>query len=276
MSDLVDLLLKSGDLEFDQIESARGQQQLHGGRVEHILIETRMIPERTLVAAIARVTQLPVANLDKANPDGTALARLPDAFCWENICFPTEYDEHSRTVTVAVTDPTDIIFIDGLIRQCGCRVKTLVAGVEEIRRAIRRHYRGEWIPEGDLETDPSMGQASGDEFKITDMSGNTVMTSLKDLKAQHDAQVAAQGGGPPGPPLPGPPQRPPPPVADFGSASTSIDDLFAIRALSPAERERVEKVQGNVEKSQIILRAIMELLEEKGYVRRDEITQRTR
>ncbi len=256
MSHLADLLLRSGDLEFDQLESVRGQQAYRGGRLEHLLVENRMIPEKTLVAAIARVTGTPVARLDALRPDGTALARLPDAFCWELPCFPVSYDEGNRSLTVAVTDPTDIALIDEIIQRSGCRVKALVGGVAEIRRAIRRHYRGEYVPDDEGEG-LTLDEGGEEEFKITDMSGKTVMTSLQALKAQHEAQQAQATPAPS-----------PPPAAPRGSG---ISGLFSIRVLSPDERERLERVRTNLEKSQLILSAILSLLEEKGVLRQAEV-----
>jgi len=260
-STLVDILLQSGDLQLHQLESARGQQSFNGGRIEHILVDSRMIGERELVAAIARVTQFPEAKLDQFQPDGTALARLPDAFAWHTVCFPMEYDERARSLVVAVTDPTDIELADTIIRNCGCRLKAKIAGVQEIRRAIRRHYRGEYVPDAENAAEvPDFAPSDGEEeFKITDMSGNTVMTSLQTLKNQHDAQLAAKaaaGGGEAR--APSRPAPPPPPIDDL------TDSLFDIQALTPDERERIEKIAANVNKSGIILKALLELLEENG------------
>jgi hypothetical protein len=132
----------------------------------------------------------------------------------------------------------------------------VVGGVGEIRRAIRRHYRGEYVPDDEGEG-LTLDEGGEEEFKITDMSGKTVMTSLQALKAQHEAQQAQAASASPVPPAP--------------PRGSGISGLFSIRVLSPEERERLHRVRANLEKSQLILSAILSLLEEKGVLRQAEV-----
>ena len=93
-------------------------------------------------------------------------------------------------------------------------------------------------------------------FKITDMAGHTMVTSKDQVKAQAPAAR---------------PQAPPPPVAD-----DPADVLFDVRTLGPEELARLRKIQANQQKSALVLRAILELLEERGYLTRAEVEARGR
>lgn len=259
---LADLLVESNDIGHHQLRGARAHQDAHGGRIEHILVENRMMKEEDLTEAISRVTGLDRVYLDEIPASGVAMAKLKSEYCMDLPCFPVAYQEETRTLQVAMTDPTDLMLLDPIIQRAGCRVKPLVAGVTEIRRAVRRHYLGEYIAPEEVEFEPAEDEE--EEFKITDMSGKTMMTSLEKLKKEHEAKKAAAASG-------GLPFDPPPPPVSNAAA-----DFLAIEALGPDEVERLEKVRRNFEKSQIILGAILALLEDKGILTRAEVDKRVR
>ena len=101
---------------------------------------------------------------------------------------------------------------------------------------------------------PAAPASSEEEFKITDMAGHTMVTSQDQVKAE----------------APPPRPAPPPPLAD-----DPADVLFDVRTLGPGELARLRKIQANQEKSALVLRAILELLEERGYLTRAEVDART-
>jgi hypothetical protein len=242
MPDLGDKLVAHGAIDPSQLESARSHQRNYGGRLEEILVEQRMVSESPLADAIAEVTGCRRIRLDDIQPEGAARAKLPVSAAEENVAFPCALRDDGRTLWVAVTDPTDLTALDGIAGRSGCRIRAMVAGAREIRRAIQRHYHG--VEEAAPAEEAVASGAEG--FKITDISGNTVMTSMESLREQHDAAQARRA--------------PAPPVADEDPA----DALFDIQALSPDEVARLEKVRSHQEKSAIVLRALVELLEEKG------------
>lgn len=245
MADLAELLLSHNEIDWNQLESARSQQAYSGKRIEHILVESRMIPESRLTDAIARVTKVRRLPLDELTPDGGALAKLRPELCEREVIFPVALRDEGRTLWIATTDPTDLALLDRTAQTAGCRVRPVVAGLEEIRRAIRRVYHGEEVAAPTEQAPPD-----ADEFKITDMSGNTVMTSLDVLRRQAeaagDAPAAARAA-------------PPPPVDE-----DPAEALFAPSALGPEEQARLEKLAANQRKSGIVLKALLELLEERG------------
>jgi hypothetical protein len=141
----------------------------------------------------------------------------------------------------------------------------MVAGESEINNAILRYYRNmdpsaieaprarKAVKRAEQEQDQDQGD--DDDFKITDMSGKTVMKRLADIDpslSNTGPAVEAIAAAPT------PTQK----------ASDILDEILAGPAnqLSPEEMARLESVQINQEKSAKILRALVELLSEKGYL----------
>ena len=253
MSELATLLLQERYIDINQLDSARAQQEYSGKRIEHILVESRMVPEHKLVDYISRVTHIPEVKLSEVEPSGDALAKMKGTDCFDLAVLPLYLENNGRTLVVAVTDPLDIGHLDEIMRLAGCRVRTMVAGVNSIRRAVRKYYFGEEVEEQEgIDLPPE------DEFKITDMSGNTVMTSIDQLRRQEEARLAGMRSAGAAPASP--------PASDlFG------EGLFEIKALSPEERARLEKLKDHMAKSRRVLQAVLELLIEKGAANRSEL-----
>ncbi len=259
MADLGALLVQNGAIDKGQLDSARSHQRSFGGRIEEILVNQRMVSEPRLADAISKVTGTRRVKLDVIQPEGAARAKLPVAAAEEEPAFPVALRDEGRTLWVAVTDPTDITMLDRLATRAGCRVRPVVAGGKEIRRAIALHYRGQ-EEEHDPETKEPAESTSSGGFKITDVSGKTVLTSKDVLRKQHEAGVQQAS-------------------SDRAFAGHDDDDpaadLFDIQALSPDETARLKKVLAHQEKSSIVLDALLELLAEKGLMTSEELRERS-
>ena len=100
-----------------------------------------------------------------------------------------------------------------------------------------------------------------EEFKVVDMSGNTVVKRMAQVAPSIAAQNAAESGG--------------------SSAGDLLDEILsggssAPEGLSAEELQRLETVKVNQEKSSKILRALLELLLEKGELSQKELAARIR
>jgi hypothetical protein len=251
MADLGALLIERGAIDRSQLDSARSHQRSFGGRIEEILVEQRMVSEPKLADAIAQATGTRRVVLDEIQPEASARAKLPAAAAEEEVALPVALRDDGRTLWVAMTDPTDIPRLDRLAARAGCRIRPMVAGGREIRRAIALHYRGEVDAAVDM---PSAPADSGEAFKVTDMSGKTLMTSLDVVRAQHE--VAQQSM---------------PKSSPYDDDEDPAADLFDIQAFSPDEVARIHKVFDHQEKGSLVLRALTELLLEKGLLRPEEL-----
>lgn len=257
MQDLGTLLVEHGAIDQNQLDSARSHQRSFGGKIEEILVERRMVSEPKLADAISQVTGTRRIVLDDIEPEGSARAKLQVSVAEEEVAFPVALRDDGRTLWVAVSDPTDIDLLDRLAARAGCKVRAVVAGAREIRRAISLHYRGA----KDAQMAPAEQDDSDEGLKITDVSGNPVVTSLDQDKAQSEAKSSRRA--------------PPPPVDDEDDDEDFAAGLFDIQALSPDEVLRLQKVIDHQEKGSLVLKAITELLVEKGVLSPDELRSRS-
>lgn len=262
-----ELLVKAKLLDQLQLRAALAQHDAWGGRLATVVTEMGLASEDKIVEALASALGVQRIRLGNIQKDPAALAKLEVKFAEQHGVFPVQLRDNGKVLLLAMSDPTDLDTADEVNRRARARVVTYIAGEREIRTAIARHYRGmdaglapERTPTHELET---AGDDEGDDFKIVDMSGKTVMKKLADI----DPELAKQEQS----------ARSAPPVAAVGSAADMLDDILggggaqAVDALSPEDLQRLHTVQVNQEKSAKIIRAVGELLAEKGYLSPEQL-----
>ena len=232
-----DLLVKAGVITDLQLKAALGEQQQWGGKLGDILVRMEFLTEEILVRALSKQTGIPRADLG-GEGDKVALALVPADVAEEFGLVPvTMKDEpQGRAIVVAMSDPMNISVTDHLRSLTGARVDAQLAGASAIRHAISRWYRGEELRGDDEST----------SMKIVNNSGNSVVTL--------DPRIAARKSGTA--------QAAPPPPADGAPRPSAVDVL---RGVEETQRRSVAA-----------LKAMVELLIEKGVFSRDEYLARVR
>jgi len=136
---LGELLHEAGLIDEPQLQAALGHQRRWGGRLGRALVDLRMVEERELVQVLARSLGHEVARLDAVDPASEAACRLvPVGQAQRCNVLPLSLD--TTSLTVAMSDPTDLALIDELRFRTGRRIKVLIAGDRELAAAIRRRY----------------------------------------------------------------------------------------------------------------------------------------
>jgi hypothetical protein len=136
---------------------------------------------------------------------------------------------HGRTLEVAMVDPTDIYSIDQVKIRAGMRIQGLLSSETEIVNAILKHYLHQ-EPKA-----PTRGRNAG--RKLTD-----------------EQPLELEMGKPPDPKSSSPE---PEPLRKAGGVAFTREDTA-----------RLEAAWANQQKAATILRAVRELLSEKGYLKR--------
>ena len=257
-----DILVKARVIDELQLRSALSQHENWGGRLANVVADMGLATEEKIVDTLARALGAQRIRLGNLPKDAAALGKLDVQFCEQHGVFPFQLKDGGKVLFVAMADPSDLETVDEIGRRARSRVSVFVAGEREIQSAISRHYRGV-DPSFATQRQPQAAHAgdldeSAEEMKIVDMSGRTVMKRLSDI----DPNLAKQEQA----------QRTAPPVDMSGAgagASTAdiLDDILgggAAGQLSQEDLARLETVRVNQEKSAKIIRAVMELLAEKG------------
>lgn len=164
---LGDLLIRAGVVNEAQLNTALAEQKQWGGRLGTILVRMGALSEDLLVKALSRQLGLPRAALGPTDPimvpDGV-LARIDRATCERLLVVPVGYVQERRTVQMAIADPFNVVAIDDLSRRLGVRVETLLAGETQIMQAISRIYAGA----------PQVSQQQTENIGFMDNSGRVI------------------------------------------------------------------------------------------------------
>jgi hypothetical protein len=240
---IAEILVAAGVVDDMQLRSAQAQRDQWGGRLPHVLVERHFATEEAVVTALAAGLGVPRIQLRDKPKDPKALAKLDAAYCKEKGVFPVELKDNGKVLLLAMADPTDLVLVDDLTPRVRARITVMLAGEGEILAAVDRHYLGREVtaPPPRFKGATSLGEAPGEQFKVTDLSGSTRLGIA-----------------------------PPVPAAPVASAPDALDELLGTgtEPLSEEERTRLDGIAVNQEKASAILRALTELLTEKGLLGR--------
>jgi hypothetical protein len=249
LSRLKDILLKAQLVDELQLRSAMARMDQWGGRLPAVLVELGFVDEEQLVETIGKSLKMPVTHLGTVVKDPAALARVDVKFCEENAVFPVILKE--RVLTLAMADPTELGVIDAVSAKANARVSPVLASESEITAAIARHYKG-------LHVEPksySMRKRVTHELPASE-GGN-----LPESVFQLDTRA---------------PPKPNAPTGVLGkapSANTLLDEILGDDpteapkdGFTEEELIRLDACRLNQEKASTIIRALTELLTEKGYM----------
>jgi len=135
--------MDAGLLTETQLRSALAEQRKWGGRLGLTLVQMRFVDENSMVHALSRQLSIPTVELDGISPSAVALQALRPDIAERYTVFPTAADPANKLLTVATADPTNVESLQELAFHTGQRIQVVVAAASSIERAIRRHYHGE-------------------------------------------------------------------------------------------------------------------------------------
>lgn len=133
------LLLARGIVTPEQIEKALAEQTEKGHRklLGELLVEMNYCTENQIASALAEAYGVPYAQVGPKVCDVKALEILPREFLEEHMVLPLfkVYD----TLTVAVSEPTNVFLIDEIERISGCKVQVVCATAKDIKATLQTY-----------------------------------------------------------------------------------------------------------------------------------------
>jgi hypothetical protein len=232
---LGDLLLRAGVVTQDQLQRALDQQERWGGKLGTILVRMGSLSEDLLVKALSRQLNIPRADLAQINIPPPLRSRLTRAVCEEYGIIPVRYDSERRCLLVAVSDPFNVVVIDDLSRRINLRIEPLLAGEQSILQAIAVQYASQ----------PTKEETG---MKFINNQGSPLIKKRQEIEAKR-----AAGADP----------APAPAPADNWSQPP-------VAAGAPVDDARLSELDKLAQKQAKALRAVLELLIEKGVLTREE------
>lgn len=241
---LGDLLVKAKVVSESQLKAALAEQQKWGGKLGEILVRMDLVTEDMLVKALSKQLGVPAVNLEAVQGVPPHVrAKLPVETARDLVALPIQLRDEVKTLIVAMAEPQNLKHLDTLRSLSRCKIVPQIAGRQAIARAFGRFYDGA----GDL--DDIEGS-----FKLVDSQGHTIIKNTEEIAAKRKATREAI-------PVVAPPAR-----------TASLQD---VPSSSPAPStktpaEQLKAIEDAQRKEVGALKAMVELLIEKGIFTRDE------
>jgi type IV pilus assembly protein PilB len=141
MKQLADILLDQALVSTDDLAAAQVEQQRAGRSLGRILVDSGVLTEGQLVAALAEQIGMPFVDLSEFQVDSAALLTVPAAVCRRYNALPIAFD--GGRLIVAMADPANVFALDDMRSHSGRETRPVIATKTDVVAAINRFYRAE-------------------------------------------------------------------------------------------------------------------------------------
>jgi type IV pilus assembly protein PilB len=133
------LLLARGVVNQEQIDRALAEQKEKGHRklLGELLVEMGCCTENQIASALAETYGVPYAQISPKLCDAKIVEILPREFLGSHMVLPL-FKVHS-TLTVAVSEPSNVFLIDEIERITGCKVQVVCATTKDIKATLQTY-----------------------------------------------------------------------------------------------------------------------------------------
>ncbi len=144
---LVDILFEDHILTPAQYEEIKLQSISSNQPIESILESGKYVSEEKLAEARAKTLGIPFISLSDTTFSPQALNFVPRAVAERFSLIPFIYDESMKTLSVAMSNPTNIEATQFVQQKTGLAIKSFAATRSSVAEAIATQYRQELVTE---------------------------------------------------------------------------------------------------------------------------------
>jgi type IV pilus assembly protein PilB len=137
-SRLGEILVKDKLITQEQLRQALDYQKQHGGRLGSCLVKLSLVGDEDITAVLSRQYGVPSINLKFYEVDPTVIKLIPQDTAVRYQIVPLS--RVGSTLTIAMTDPTNVFAMDDIKFMTGFNVEPVVASESAIGEAIRKFY----------------------------------------------------------------------------------------------------------------------------------------
>ena len=132
------LLLSSSIITEEQLGNALDLQKKEGGRIGSNLVKLGYLTEEALVEFLSKQYGVPSVSLATEEINDSIIKFVPYDVAYKYRIFPVS--KNGATLTLAMTDPSNVFAIDDIKFMTGYDVVPVVASETAIKEAIAKHY----------------------------------------------------------------------------------------------------------------------------------------
>jgi type IV pilus assembly protein PilB len=133
-----ELLLKEKRITPDQLQEALNFQKANGGKLGMNLVKLGFVKDEEITALLSRQYGVPSINLSDFEIDQAVIKLVPPDTTQKYQILPL--NRSGATLTIAMTDPTNVFAMDDIKFMTGYNVEPVVASESAVMEAIQRYY----------------------------------------------------------------------------------------------------------------------------------------
>jgi len=157
----------------EQLQKALDDARANGSRIGFSLVKLGFLGESDLVRALARQHRVPAVDLERVRLDPKILKLIPAEFAVKHQVLPLR--RVGRTLTIAMSNPTDLGVIDDLKFLTRLDIEPVIAGDFTLKKIVEREYES-----GDEKINELLKQFDMEEVEVVAEEQEDVnLTSLQ-------------------------------------------------------------------------------------------------
>src|SRR3954471_8577478 len=133
-----ELLLKEKLISPEQLQQALNQQKANGGKLGYNLVKMGFVKDEQITTLLSKQYGVPAISLAQFKIDPTIVKLVPTETARKYQMIPLS--RSGSTLTIAMTDPTNVFAMDDIKFMTGYTVEPVVASEVAITDAIEKYY----------------------------------------------------------------------------------------------------------------------------------------
>src|SRR3954452_1626399 len=154
-----ELLLKEKRITPEQLQQALNHQKASGGKLGYNLVKMGFVKDEEITALLSKQYGVPSINLAQFEIDPAVIKLIPAETANKYQIIPLS--RAGATLTIAMTDPTNVFAMDDIKFMTGYNVEPVVASETAVTEAIQKYYSAAAVKASSAAAAAAGGTASG-------------------------------------------------------------------------------------------------------------------
>src|SRR5688500_4189497 len=133
-----ELLLKEKRITPEQLQEALNYQKANGGKLGFNLVHLGIVKDEEITSLLSKQYGVPSINLSQFEIDASVIKLIPAETAHKYQIVPLS--RSGASLTIAMTDPTNVFAMDDIKFMTGYNVEPVVASETAVTDAINRYY----------------------------------------------------------------------------------------------------------------------------------------
>jgi type IV pilus assembly protein PilB len=181
-----ELLLKEKRITPAQLQEALNHQKANGGKVGLNLVRLGFVTDEEITELLSKQYGVPSINLSQFDIDASVLKLIPPETVQKYQIIPLS--RAGATLTIAITDPTNVFAMDDIKFMTGYNVEPVVASESAVVEAIQRYYGNGGSRNGKKDAGGTAAVTSGATLTSA-ATMEMVSKALEDVALDDDVEV---------------------------------------------------------------------------------------